>query len=423
MSHRWNRKTLKRIDGRSGWVPGLAIVLVAAIITVIIFNTEPEAKREGATRKSAMLVDTLIVKRQDYQPSIKAMGVVTPAQQVALKSRVSGEVVQMDEAFVPGALIARQQPLIQLDTDDYQLAVQQANSELTEAQSTLSTEMGEQERAKNVYQSLNTELSAQKKALVLRQPQLLSAQARVTAAKANLAKARLDLKRTEIHAPFDAQVVSREVSMGSQVSAGDTLARLIGVDEYWIEASVPLNKMSRLKASVAAGSKLENAPENSSTTKVTVRDHNAWPKGYTRQGQFKHLVSELEQSTRMLTVLVSVDDPLGLSSNEKPLVAGSFVEVALPAKTLSNVIRLPRQYLRKNDTLWLLQDDALAIKSVEVVFRDEQFVYLASGIMDSAEVITTDLSTVKEGAAVARKSGTSNNPQTVDGIKSGSNES
>jgi multidrug resistance efflux pump len=47
-----------------------------------------------------------------------------------------------------------------------------------------------------------------------------------------LEQARLNLQRTQITAPFDAAIISRNVNEGSQVNAGDLLARLVGTDEY-----------------------------------------------------------------------------------------------------------------------------------------------------------------------------------------------
>ena len=73
---------------------------------------------------------------------------------------------------------------------------------------------------------------------MLREPQRLAAEARVQSARAAVEQARVDLGRTVIRAPFDAQVLSREVEIGSQVSPGDPLARLVGVDRYWVEISL-----------------------------------------------------------------------------------------------------------------------------------------------------------------------------------------
>ncbi len=61
----------------------------------------------------------------------------------------------------------------------------------------------------------------------MREPHLRAAQARIEAAEAAVARARLDLERTAIVAPFDAQVLTRDANLGSQVAAGAPLAAAV----------------------------------------------------------------------------------------------------------------------------------------------------------------------------------------------------
>lgn len=70
--------------------------------------------------------------------------------------------------------------------------------------------------------------------LVLRQPQLRTAEARVASAEAAVEQAKLDLQRTSIKAPFTLQVIERLIDVGSQVAPGDDLGRLVGIEEFWI---------------------------------------------------------------------------------------------------------------------------------------------------------------------------------------------
>ena len=81
-----------------------------------------------------------------------------------------------------------------------------------------------------------------------------------------------------------------------------------------------------------------------------------------------------------------------------PLMIGSFVEALIEAEPLTDVIRLDRDYIRDDDTVWVMEDGALRIRSVEVIFRDADHAYIASGLEPGARVVTTDLSTVVEGA-------------------------
>ena len=130
--------------------------------------------------------------------------------------------------------------LLRIDPADYQAALRQRRSELAQARADLELEQGRQAVAEQDFELLGEELDEGNRHLVLRQPQLKQARARVDFAEAALRRAELDLQRTRISAPFDAQILSRDVATDSQVSTGDSLARLVATDRYWGSASVTL---------------------------------------------------------------------------------------------------------------------------------------------------------------------------------------
>ena len=86
------------------------------------------------------------------------------------------------------------------------------------------------------------------------------------------------------------------------------------------------------------------------------------------------------------------------------MTVGSFVAVQMPIKTLNDVAKIERQHVRKNDTLWLMKDQKLAIKKLKILFRDAQHVYVQEGLSAGEQVVTTDISRVTEGAALRRAS-------------------
>ncbi len=98
---------------------------------------------------------------------------------------------------------------------------------------------------------------------------------------------------------------------------------------------------------------------------------------------------------------MTVKNPIGKIGEGKPaLIIGSFVEAEIPALELKDVVRLNRDYLRKNETVWVMEEGKLSIKQVEVLFLDEVYAYIKNGLSDQDQIITTSLSTVVEGAAL-----------------------
>jgi RND family efflux transporter MFP subunit len=369
----------------------LALLLGAGGVTALIFATEPTAERTGATRETAMLVDVTTVTRDTVRPTIEAIGTVRPAQDIVLSPRVSGEIIRRSDAFAPGGYVEEGETLLQIDPSDYETALQQRESELRQAVADLNLEMGRQDVAQQDYQLLEDSLSEEDRALVLREPQLNAARSAVESARAAVEQAELNLERTSIEAPFDAHILSRNVNVGSQVGPGDALGRLVGLDTYWVEATVPVSTLRHLRLP-------EDGDRGSS---VRIQNQSAWGEGASREGRMFRIIGSLEGDTRMARVLVSVPDPHAYQSENADgprLMIGSYVEAHMQGAPLEDVIRLNRDYLRSDDTVWEMEDGHLRIRDVSVAFRGAEYAYIEDGLADRAQVVTTNLSTVTEGA-------------------------
>lgn len=369
----------------------LIVLLAGAAVTLVIFATEPTAERSGAVRETAMLVDVTGVERGTFYPTIQAMGTVEPSQDITLSPRVSGEIVRLSDAFTPGGYVRAGEVLLQIDPADYQNVLDQRQSDLSQAEADLNIELGRQNVARQDYELLSDTLAAENRALVLREPQLQAAQSRVQAARAAVQQAELDLQRTTIRAPFDAHILTRNANVGSQVAPGDNLGRLVGLDTYWVVTTVP---QSHLRWLTFPGDG-QAAP-----SEVRIRNRQAWSDDEVRTGTLHRLIGALEGETRLARVLVDVLDPMAYRSDADapPLMIGSFVEATIDAKPLADVIRLNRDYIRNNDTVWVMEDGVLRIRPVDIVFRDATYAYIAGGLDEQAQVVTTNLATVVDGA-------------------------
>ena len=111
------------------------------------------------------------------------------------------------------------------------------------------------------------------------------------------------------------------------------------------------------------------------------------------------VVESLDETTRLARLLVVVEDPLARSPETEgpPLVAGTWVQARIPAAPL-DAVRIDRALLRKGDTVWVMEEGALRIRSVEVAVQDAESAYVVAGLSPGAQVVTTNLSTVSDGA-------------------------
>lgn len=378
-------------------VISLAILLAAAGVIALIFNTEPVAQRSGATMQTAMLVDVKSVEMRTHQPVFTAVGTVTPSQDITLNPQINGLVTRMPERFTPGNYVNKGDTLLQIDSTDYFYTALQRRGEYDQAVANLNIELGLQDVSRkefNVYDTTDLsdrKLTEQQKNLFLRQPQLQSAKASVDMAEAALRMAELQLDRTTIQAPFDAQVVARNVNIGSQVGPGANLGRLVGIDTYWAEISIPISKISWLNFGESAAGR---------GSEVHIRNRTAWTEDQTRTGYLYKLLGTLENQTRMARILVTIPDPLSRNkqnSDKPPVIIGSFVEVKIPGRDIENSVRLHRDYVRENGTVWVMKEDSLDIRDVTIDIRDAEYAYVTKGLKHGEMVVTSDLATVNEG--------------------------
>lgn len=368
------------------------IAIIAALLFFVINSTEPKAQREAATKRTAMLVDVQEVRRGNYNPVIEGLGVVEAAQDIILSPRVDGRVIEVTENFIPGGFVKKNEVLLRIDPADYENALAQMESAYAQARSELDIELGRQHVAKKEYNLLKQELREENTSLVLREPQLAAAEANLKSAESMLNQAKLELERTSVSAPFDAQVLSRNVNIGSEIDTNVELARLVGVDEYWVVVSVPVARLERI-----------TFPENGQPgAQVIIRNRTAWPDGASRKGEVMRLIGALDSQTRLARVLVSVEDPLALSPETQgpKMLVGAIVQVEISGRELENVFRIDRDFLREGDRLWLKRDGKLSITEAKVVFKDKDYAYISEGMEDGDLLVISNLAAVAEGVGL-----------------------
>lgn len=380
---------------RTGWlrilgstIVCLAILAASAGGVAVIYQTEPTAQTIKATRKSAALVETVRAERGTYAPRLIVLGTVEAAQQITLSPRVSGQVTELADNFVPGGMVQAGDLLLQIDPADFENALSIRQSELEQANASLKLEQARQSLAKKELSLLEGSISESNRALVLREPQFASIQAEVSAAEAAVERARLDFERSTVFAPFDAQILSRSVNVGSQVGPGDELAQLAGIEEYWVRASVPVRSLRWIQF-----------PDGDETgSPVILRNNDAWGKDTVRRGSVSRMIGTVDEQSRLARVLITVPDPLGRDHDDQPpLILNTLIETEIEGRPIEDVVRIERQYIRDGDTVWVMKNGELQIRNTEIAFRDAQYAYVSSGLDSGDAVVTTTLATVAEG--------------------------
>ena len=374
----------------------LIIIIVGVLLTFIFIKLrKPPQRMEQEIL--APLVKTQQLHVQDIPMVIRGYGTVNPKVEVEMVPEVPGKVVSVHPELKAGGLIRAKEQILQIDPRDYELAVQQANAAVAEAQVKLDTETAEAQVARTEWEELhpNTEPSSP---LVLREPQIRRAQALLQYARAQLATAKLRLERTSLVLPFDALIISERVDLGQYVVVGQSLGIAYGIES--VEIEVPLEDEELAWFDIFGNPVSLNG--NKPPIKHTTAQVNADFAGaeHTWKGRVIRTTGQVDKTSRMVSVVVEVPKPFDTSGGKPPLLPGVFVEVIIEGNILSNAVAVPRDALREGNKVWAVEDGRLHIQTLQIARADRDFIYAISGLNDGAMIVLSSLDTVTEGMKV-----------------------
>jgi len=371
----------------------VAILGCGVALTSYYLGTSPEAKPQKR-QPSPPLVQVTPIHYGTHRLTVNGMGTVLAAKEINLTPGVGGEIIAISDNMVPGGFFSKDETLVTIDPLDYKLAILRLQSEVAKAQNDLELEMGNQRIARKEFEILGQEVTKIEKKLMLRDPQLGITKATLQGVKATLAQAELNLKRSQVHAPFNGVVLSRSVNLGTRLAESTVLARLVGTNEFWIKLAIPTDQLRWITfpGGGQKGSKvLIFLQENENGDSI-------------RTGRVIRLAADVEDKGRMAAVYVAINDPLCLlpENSEKPkLLLGSFVRAEIEGTELASVVPVNRNHLRENNSIWLMKDDnTLEIRKVNIVAKTKDLVLVGSGIEDGELLIVSGLSSPVAGSPV-----------------------
>lgn len=362
----------------------LALIGGAIIGAMVLIKTAPEAQKNRPPKR-ATLIDTVALVASNETVVLSLTGTVVPAQEIMLRARVSGQIVAIAPEFIDGGILQKDEPVLTIDPTDFELALTNAESAVKKAEFDYKLEMGRQDVAKREWALLGVDDATEtEKELALRLPHLRSSKAALESAEASLERARLNLSRTQILAPFNAIVLDRQVNVGSQAS--ESLAKLVGTDRYWVQASIPVDQLRWITI------------PGSTATLVSAS-------GAKHPGSVIKLLGNLEEKGRMARILIEVADPLCLkpeNAGKVPLLLGEFVRAEVSGRELNGVYRIPRNALHEDKQIWIAApDNTLDIRQVSVLWRGKSSALIADGPNEGELLVISDITTPMQGLALS----------------------
>lgn len=333
-------------------------------------------------------------REQSVTLDVYAQGEVRPRTDIMLTPQISGKIVRTSSKFVNGGAFEKGDLLIKIEDADYRYAVTSAQALVAQAEEALRREEAESALAKRDWEELGEK--GDPSDLTLRLPQLAQARAKYEAAVADHRTAQLNLKRTEIRAPFKGRVRTRLAGEGQFVSPGVQLGSIFSTDTAEIRLSLTDSDLAKLGLPIDfVESKKDPGPKVDLSAIIAGREHH-W------SGRIARVEGAINPATRQTAAIAVVDDPYGAGSDDgTPLAIGLYVEAQIKGKPYDGAIVLPSTALHGKDAVYVIAaDDILEKRTVNVVDSTRDTFTIVSGVNPGERIVTSPLRGAGEGDKV-----------------------
>ncbi len=352
--------------------------------TVGLYLSRPKAKIEP-TEKINPLVEVLPVSAEDVRVKLPSQGLIEAKHTTTLAAEVGGKIISISDKFEAGGEFAEGEVMLEIDPADYAANLAQSKSNFEEARMALESEQARATQAERDWKSLGN--GKQASDLTLRKPQLASAEAKVDAAEAAIAKAERDLERTKLKAPYAARIERTQTDLGAYVGTGSPLASIYSLGPYEVRLPLSLDDFAFVEQSSGG------QPEADAELSVS-----AAGKTFTWKSEVVRTEGQIERSSRSVFLVAEVTNDKDAATLLQP---GLFVEAQVDGITLKSVFRVPLQAFHDLDHVIVVSpDNKLYFREVEVIRREGGDAIVGKGLKTGERILMTEMADVVEQMTV-----------------------
>ncbi|MBW1693493.1 MAG: efflux RND transporter periplasmic adaptor subunit [Deltaproteobacteria bacterium] len=406
----------------------VVVIVLAIAIAVLLITLRPKAKRV-VREESRRLVGVLSAKAKDVNMIIETYGTVKPREMLKLVAEVQGQIVQLHPSFKEGGFILKEAVLVKIDPRSYQLKVDRRKVQIRQTEADLKRFKKEVEnlevsidiaasdanlakkeffrlkkllgkkvvaqttldKAEQRYLQRVERLQELKNQLALADPQKEKIEAQKDLAKVLLREAELDLERSSIISPYDGWVLEKVVEASQHVINGQTIGRIYNAGKLDVEVRIPVKDLKWLPADIAQNSK--------PVVEIFFGNKDM---SHRYMGRVSRIKARMDEKTRTLPVVVEIEKPSVNAGNlnNLDLRPGMFVTVEIRGKKIEKAYHLPRHVVHGDDVLYIVEENRLRIRSVSVLRRFKNSVFIDKGLSDGDLIIKTPVSDAVDGMQV-----------------------
>ncbi len=372
--------------------PVAVIAVSVAAISALGANKPVPEKKEIDNRPVSLFVTE--VRQEKFALSVTTQGEVRPRDEIQLVPQVSGRVVHVADNFGEGGSVSPGGLLVKIDDSNYKLAVTRAEARVAESGVRLEQELADARIKAKQWKDWVQD--GEPTPLALNKPQVAEAQAKLRAAQADLAEAKLNLDRTRITVPFQGRIREKNVGLGQIASAGQSLGVAYATDLVEVRLPMSDEQMGDLGLPVGyqSGAYTQGPKVTFSATFGGVEQH--WT------GYIVRTDAAVDSSTRLFYATAQLKDPYGIgASNGQPMAVGLFVNANIKGRDVQDALIIPRAALRGKNSVYVVGgDNKLQIRTVTVVSTTSDNVIIGEGLKMGEKVVTSSVRSAVAGMDV-----------------------
>jgi len=324
---------------------------------------------EGKEEASQLVAEVTValVERADIQSAIPMTGTIAalPNQDVKVSAQVPGRITEMK--VTEGDQVRQGQLLAKIDDQPTLRQIQQAEAAVVQARANVENARLNRERNENL---LSRGIAARKDVEDAR-TQLSVNEAAQRQAEAALEIQRLQLSRTEVHAPLSGTIVKRFVSVGEQVdgTAAQPLFELVNLQEVELFGNLPAAYLDKVREGQTLPLTITSLP------------------GKTLAGRVVAVSPSVDPATDVGMVRIRIANPGGL------LRLGKFLTAKVAVETHRHALVVPPEAVYRDaegkTILFRVAGDKAEAVDVQVGLETTERVEVISGVKEGETVIRT----------------------------------
>jgi RND family efflux transporter MFP subunit len=374
--------TIKRL-----FVPVL-ILTVSAVIYIALVNTKPILST-SIKEPVPVAVRAMAINLAPMKLTVSSEGNVQPKVETKIVAQVSGEVIELSPRLAAGGDFRKGDVLLKLDPRDYEIALTRSKAALSRAKAEQRFAAEEASRIESLYRDELASIAQ------LQNAQRLTsvADAALQDASASVDRAKIDLERTVIKAPFNGRVRSEDVDVGQYVTKGAMVAKVYDTDRLEVRLPLADAQLAYLDSRYAQTGLAGDTPANVTLTADYAGDAQTW------DAKLLRTEGDISTKSRFLYVIAEVTETI--NSNGVRLPVGLFVDATIEGRSVNNVVSIPRTALRPDSSVMVIDDEErLHFRDVSVFKLSDSDAIISDGLASGERISISPLQFVVEGMPV-----------------------